>query len=410
MCAGLKEWVAITGLSTGVRLAATVTFAGMAWLGPQTLGVAAADSTGSTDGAASASTADRGSRHASRTPADTDSPAPVTRAASTRRSPAAAPEGTALTATRGDAALPAASTAANTAAAPRAATARSRSAAGSTPSLAAAASTRPVTARAAAIVSPAATAATVAAVGTLAAPTAAAAPVASAVTAGPAVQKIGAMLTELLGTAETWAAGLPTGPVKDFLSGALLLARRALDTVIGPRPTPPTALEDDGCYAGPGPDCLWNPSFYLFNLHFLNTTDDYIAINYSVDDAYLAGTPSDQNTGTIDNIAPGQRIDPRFDTLTPDYDDRNFTFTICSDDDGCASHADFTGLIDSYGNPCEGCEDQHITVFFLTSTSSFPDYPYVYTRRVQGDPDWSSQGPAVISIGIHDTPTARNRR
>ena len=230
---------------------------------------------------------------------------------------------------------------------------------------------------------------------------------------GPVVRKIGAALRKFLDKAENWAAGLPTGPVKDFASGALLLARRALDTVIGPPPAPPTPLEEDDCYAGSGDWCMWNPSFYLFNLHFLNTTDDYIAINYSVDDAYLAGTPSDQNTGTIDNIAPGQRIDPRFDTLTPDYDNRNFTFTICSDDEGCASHADFTGLIDSrggWGTGEQGGEDQYITVFFLTSTSSFPGYPYVYTRTAAGDLDYPDQGPAVISIGIHDSPTARNRR
>ena len=383
MCAGLKEWVAITGLSTGVRLAATVTFAGMAWLGPQTLGVAAADSPASTDGAASASTADRGSRHASRTPADTDSPAPVTRAASTRRSPAAAPEGTALTATRGDAALPAASTVANTAAALPAATARSRSAAGSTPSLAAAASTRPVTARAAAIVSPAATAATVAAVGTLAAPTAAAAPVASAVTAGPAVQKIGAMLTELLGKAENWAAGLPTGPVKDILSGALLLARRALDTIIGPPPN-----------SGPT---------YLFNLHFLNTTDQVVYIEYSVDDAYLAGTPEDQHTGRIQYLGPGERIDPRFDTRKEVGVDSPFTFAICAISDNCASRADFSGTIDWNDN---------IYPEFTSSSSSFPGYPYVFTRTADGYPlpnandPWGEQDPAVISIGIHDTKTA----
>jgi len=187
------------------------------------------------------------------------------------------------------------------------------------------------------------------------------------------------MLTALLGKAENWAAGLPTGPVKDVVTGALLLARRALDTIIGPPPN-----------SGPT---------YLFNLHFLNTTDQVVYIEYSVDDAYLAGSPEDQHTGRIQYLGPGERIDPRFDTLTPDYDDRNFTFTICSDDDGCASHADFTGLIDSRGGRGageQGGEDDYITVFFLTSTSSFPGYPYVFTRRVQGDVDYPDQGPAVI--------------
>ena len=212
---------------------------------------------------------------------------------------------------------------------------------------------------------------------TLAAPTAAAKPVASAVTAGPVVQKIGAALRKFVDTAGTWAAGLPTGPVKDFLSGALLLARRALDTIIGPPPN-----------SGPT---------YLFNLHFLNTTDQTVYIYYSVDEAYLAGTPEDQHTGITEYIDPGGRIEPRFDTKWPTGGNSPFTFTICSIANDCASHAEFSGTIDWNDN---------IYPEFTSSSSSFPGYPKVFTREADGypwpnakDPSWK-QDPAVISIGI----------
>ena len=48
---------------------------------------------------------------------------------------------------------------------------------------------------------------------------------------------------------------------------------------------------------------------------------------------------------------------------------------------------------------------------FTSTTSSFPGYPYAYTRTAEGRPDRiEGQDPAVISIGIHDKPTARNGR
>jgi hypothetical protein len=79
----------MSGLHTSARIAAAAAITGIAWLGPQALGVATADSAGNSPDAGSSSPA-RGAHHGSRTPAGSGPIARVVRAANSTRAPAAA--------------------------------------------------------------------------------------------------------------------------------------------------------------------------------------------------------------------------------------------------------------------------------------------------------------------------------
>ncbi len=54
-------------------------------------------------------------------------------------------------------------------------------------------------------------------------------PATAKVTSGPVLQRLRTVLTTAVDQAANWVSGLPAGPVKDFLAGALLLASRSLN-------------------------------------------------------------------------------------------------------------------------------------------------------------------------------------
>lgn len=223
----------MSGLHTGGRIAAAAAITGMAWLGPQALGVASADSSGSPDAGSSSSPA-RGGQHGSRTPSASEPTAPVVRSASSTRAPAAASAVATVAPPHSISPLPENPPAVETAPVVRAATPQPRSSAPAvavvSPTPAAAVPVAAVTAHPAAVTSGLAAAAVASGPPTSAPTTTTpySPPKLTLPTLRTVVDAVTPRVAAFIDRVNHWVSTLPTSPVTDFVAGALLKLRNEL--------------------------------------------------------------------------------------------------------------------------------------------------------------------------------------
>lgn len=141
---------------------------------------------------------------------------------------------------------------------------------------------------------------------------------------------------------------------------------------------------------------------WAFNLHFLNNTDSPKTVYWELSNAELYGTSS----GYV-SVAKNERIDPRADYTSPgafpdgkpDWWDLStrFLFRIYDEPD---VYAEFTGTASYDGNGDGRLPYYWNASFDDGAFSIIPGYRKVYERIANSNSD-----PAVVSIGIHPTPT-----
>jgi len=142
-------------------------------------------------------------------------------------------------------------------------------------------------------------------------------------------------------------------------------------------------------------EAVSDQSSWAFNLHFLNNTDSPKTVYWELTNAELYGTSS----GYV-SVAKNERIHPRADytSTVPAGQDQStsFLFRIYDEPD---AYAEFTGTSVYYGTDTGG-SGWFDASFNDGAFSLIPGYRKVYERTASSDFD-----PAVVSIGIHPTPT-----